>query len=126
MIPLGTAWPQGNRFERQGRLPEAEARFAQALKLDPANAEIWINLGATRYAGGHWPDAAQAFKRAIELAPDNATGYYDLALCALQDGHAPEGKALLRQALEVEPEHRGAREELRKIEQVDARGGSPL
>jgi 4-amino-4-deoxy-L-arabinose transferase-like glycosyltransferase len=119
-------WAEGNRFQRQGRLPEAEARFVRALKLDPANAEIWINLGATRYAGGRWPDAAQAFKQAIELAPDNATGYYDLALCALQDGHAPEGKALLRQALRVEPEHRGAREELRKMEQADARAASPL
>jgi hypothetical protein len=119
-------WAEGNRFQRQGRLPEAEARFTQALKLDPANAEIWINLGATRYAGGRLPDAAQAFKRAIELAPENATGYYDLALCALQDGHAPEGKALLRQALQVEPEHRGAREELRKIEQADTRGAAPL
>lgn len=108
-------WSEGNRFQRQGRMAEAEARFSRALELDPANAEIWINLGVTRYSTGRLPEAAEAFREAIRRAPENATGYYDLAMCELQTGRKETARALFRRALQVEPEHRGAREELARL-----------
>jgi tetratricopeptide (TPR) repeat protein len=42
-----------------GRNREAERAFAQALQLDPAWADAWINYGVARYREGHIEDAEE-------------------------------------------------------------------
>lgn len=54
----------------QSRQPgPAEARFRDALRLDPEHPAAWIRLGTTLWARGRREEAEQAWARAVALAP---------------------------------------------------------
>src|ERR1700730_6344170 len=54
---------------RAGRNSDAEARFRDALRLDPEHPAAWIRLGTTVWARGRLEEAQQAWARAVSLAP---------------------------------------------------------
>jgi tetratricopeptide (TPR) repeat protein len=109
-------WCAGNALQQMGRLEEAERQHRKALALDPANAEIWTNLGVDRYQGGHLAEAAALFHRATELAPASSGPYFNLAMCELQLGRPGQARRYLRQAVRIDPEHARARAELSRLE----------
>lgn len=55
--------------QRAGRAAEAEARFRDALRLDPEHPAAWIRLGTIFWTRGRPEEAEQAWARAIGLAP---------------------------------------------------------
>ena len=50
----------------------AERAFAQALQLNPAWADAWINYGVARYRQGHIDDAKAAMRQALIRAPGSS------------------------------------------------------
>lgn len=64
----------------------------EAIRLDPANPQQYINLGGIYYQLGLWTDAQNQFQIAIQLKPDYANAYYNL-------GHALEMQDELEAAL---------------------------
>jgi tetratricopeptide (TPR) repeat protein len=52
------------------RPSDAEAYFAEAMRLSPTDPEIITALGVTKAALGKRSDAAQLFRRALTLQPD--------------------------------------------------------
>ncbi|MGH7786015.1 MAG: tetratricopeptide repeat protein [Candidatus Binatia bacterium] len=58
----------------QARLADfeaARARFADAWRLDPWNAQTAVDLAAVQAAAGRWDDAAASLFAALALDPDN-------------------------------------------------------
>ena len=80
------AWSQRHPFEGAGGevadeepvlsdladLDEAARQYEQAVRLNPAYAEAYFNLGMTREEQGRTGDAVRQLQRALELQPDLA------------------------------------------------------
>jgi tetratricopeptide (TPR) repeat protein len=57
----------------------AEARFREALHLDPNLAAAWTNLGNLLERSGARGDAREAYQKALALDPDQPEARYNLA-----------------------------------------------
>nr|WP_277929259.1 sulfotransferase [Lysobacter sp. M2-1] len=56
---------QARELQRQGRGAEAIARFREALDTDPANGEVWYELGYLLKSEGRYEESLQAFGHAL-------------------------------------------------------------
>ena len=63
---------QGWALWQKGELSEAEAKFAEAVKLDPDYSVAWNGLGWARFNGGNYAKAEEAFLKAVETDDSNA------------------------------------------------------
>ncbi|MDG5748496.1 tetratricopeptide repeat protein [Qipengyuania sp. XHP0207] len=53
---------------------EASGRaYDRALRLDPQDPELWVDIGRLRFEGGEQAQAIDAAERALALAPQNAS-----------------------------------------------------
>jgi tetratricopeptide (TPR) repeat protein len=50
-----------------GRYPQAAASIERALRIDPNNAELWLELGEIQLAQGNAPQAASMARKALTL-----------------------------------------------------------
>lgn len=104
----------GLRAEMQGQWPEAVEVYLQALKADPAQANLWERIADIRATRLKDPAGAeQALKEAVKYAPDDTRLYSKLsqACAAAQDG--PSALAAINRAIELEP---------RNVDYLRARG----
>ncbi len=60
---------QGRALRRAGRPDQAAVTLERALRIDPNEPEIWLELAELRYAAADWPEAEQFARRARSLAP---------------------------------------------------------
>lgn len=56
---------------RGGNLPAAGAAFDRALRSNPDDPELWVDIGRLRYLGGEHALALEAAERAVALGPRN-------------------------------------------------------
>ncbi len=63
---------QGLALHRQGALPQAAARYSEALRRDPRNADALYYLAAIAGAEGRFDKAITLSRAAIEIAPNRA------------------------------------------------------
>jgi cytochrome c-type biogenesis protein CcmH/NrfG len=64
--------------QSRGRAPEAEAALVRAVRLQPADAETWRQLGRLRLSLGRPREALRAFRAAYFLDPASATSASDI------------------------------------------------
>ncbi|MFH1619559.1 MAG: tetratricopeptide repeat protein [bacterium] len=102
----GTAGSQAASLANQGRFAEAAAKFEEAIKAEPANATLYLNLGLVCRELGRYRDAVSYLEKSVELDPELNTAYYNLALiyealAVIPDkmGFAPDQENYLRKAL---------------------------
>lgn len=86
LAPLDiTAWENLNSTYRQlinfaqGADTWAIATSQQALRLDPNNPQLYLNLGGLYYSLGRTDDAIDLFQASVSLKPDFANGFYNLS-----------------------------------------------
>jgi tetratricopeptide (TPR) repeat protein len=60
---------QGIILWNQGKIPEAKAKFEEALKANPNHAESHFQLGMALLNEGKMPDAVGSFETYLKLAP---------------------------------------------------------
>lgn len=77
---------QGWQLWNERRLPEAEAKFREALMESDKDAKAWTGLGWTLTNMGRLKDASEAFKKSLALEPDNLSAQNGLGQCALGMG----------------------------------------
>jgi tetratricopeptide (TPR) repeat protein len=58
---------QGLTLSRQGRWKEAIAAYKESLRLNPDNAQTYLNLGFVYYELGYEREAQEAFDKASKL-----------------------------------------------------------
>jgi len=58
---------QGVSLARQGQWKEAIAAYKESLRLDPNNAQTYLNLGFVYYELGYDREAQRAFDKASKL-----------------------------------------------------------
>lgn len=61
---------QGIILWNQGKIPEAKAKFEEALKANPSHAEANFQFGMALLNEGKLPDAIASFEKYLSLSPD--------------------------------------------------------
>jgi Flp pilus assembly protein TadD len=63
---------------RQGEFSAAERHFREAVRLDPGNAKVRLNLAIALRDQGKIEDAAKQFSEVLRIDPDNEKAKHEL------------------------------------------------
>ena len=86
----------GAAYVRLGQYDEAIAQYEAALKTDPLNTAVRLNLALAFYKSARPNDAIPQLKRVLAAEPEAQNAYLVLADCYLQTGQDKEVVALLQ------------------------------
>jgi tetratricopeptide (TPR) repeat protein len=99
------AW-LGSGLLTLGRVDEAIAATAEAIKLDPENAQAYQALARAYWVGkGDFAKAIPAFEKSIELNPDAGYSYLQLGLLLSWEGRYAEAERVLRRSVELQEQY---------------------
>jgi len=102
-------------YKRAGQPAEAVAVFRQALKADPDDVELRLQLADALLANGQEQAAYNEVRRAAEVAPENDDAQLRLAGIQLERGERRAAEQILRQVLRRRPDHADARRLLARL-----------
>jgi tetratricopeptide (TPR) repeat protein len=74
------------------------ANFSEAIRLDPGNADVYLNRGALLMDSGGLLAAVADFERALELSPGSPAALYYAGVALEKSGDRERGLSYLRQA----------------------------
>lgn len=99
--PVTAALLEQSRAQRlSGELALASSTLDRAIRIDPRDPVLWLELARVRYVEGNWVQAEQLARKARALAAgDSLTGRAALRLQAdalERQGRAPEAERLRR------------------------------
>src|SRR5690349_13378848 len=99
-FPAAAQTPQqdyeaGVAARHAGRAEEALALFERAVRAEPGNADIHLQIGFAQLAIGRLDKAAAAFHRTLHLAPGYGDARLGLAQVAYRRGDLPGATAEL-------------------------------
>jgi general secretion pathway protein D len=149
-----TTFREGRDLAAEGRIEESLAKFQEAMKADPSNAEYrtayvvtrdraivgWMEVGDRARNAGRREEADVLYRRVLSLDPGNARARAALEVLARDARHADALKAAeaawakndgeaaltrLRGILSENPRHRAAADLYRAIEEKTARPPVP-
>lgn len=86
-----------------GRLEEALAEIAEALRLKPLFPEAWVNFGSILLALGRREEALLALGRGVAMRPDLAAAHLNYANALAAAGEAGRAEHHYREALARAP-----------------------
>jgi Flp pilus assembly protein TadD len=87
-----------------GMLDEAETLLEQVIKLTPADAVVWNDLGVVRVRRTHLARAIEAFERSVALNASYAVAHRNLAVALERAGKGGEAAAHYRAFLSLSPD----------------------
>lgn len=93
----------GRYLARLGRYREAASCFRQALREEPLDAGITLELAETLAALGERRAASLAFEQSIALNPQSAESYYGMGVLAILEGHLENAQRNFERAVELSP-----------------------
>jgi tetratricopeptide (TPR) repeat protein len=87
-----------------GQYDQAAEQFQQAVQLEPANDQAYVNL-AGAYQHLNQPDKAEeTYKRAISVRPQYWRGYNRLGAFYVAEAEYKKAAAMIRRATELDPD----------------------
>jgi tetratricopeptide (TPR) repeat protein len=86
---------------RRRQLPEAEAEYRTALRLDPGFVPALVNMADLDRMRGADQEGADLLKKAIAIEPENADALYSLGLLLVRRHDYAGALELLRRAYEL-------------------------
>lgn len=94
---------QAELYADEGRHADAVTEYQAAIKLEPANPDLYEGLG-DEYRSMSQLDAAQAaYKKGLELGPANPIAMYNLGSAEVESGDSASGVPLLQAMIKVYP-----------------------
>jgi tetratricopeptide (TPR) repeat protein len=102
-------YAHGQAWLALGEPARAEQAFAAALRIAPAWADAWINLGLCRYRQGAIEDAKAAMRNALRHAPNNRAAAANLGAFMRISGEPEAAEILLRRSIDSAPDNAAAR-----------------
>lgn len=94
----------GRLAEADGRLDQAESKYADAARADEQSPEPLARLGAVRCARGDVAGANDAFEKALARDPEYEPTWTERSRCALAHGSTQDALADARRALVADPD----------------------
>lgn len=74
--------------------------YSEAIRRDPVNPLLRLDLGGVFYSLKDWDSAIRTFQTAVSLKPDYANAYYNLALAYEQAGKSGEAVKAMQSAVQ--------------------------
>ncbi|MHB8055259.1 MAG: aspartyl protease family protein [Candidatus Aminicenantales bacterium] len=93
-----TPLPQAQENFRQGRFPEAEKQFGDAVGQEPGNYEALLGLGKLRLYANRYAEAESLLKKAQEAKPEEAAPKLLLAELYYRQNRFADAEPLFRAA----------------------------
>ena len=90
---------------RQGKIDEATAHYAEALRIHPHFAEARNNMGSVLFRRGKIDEAIQEYSEALKIAPHYADAHINLGMALVRAGKIPEAIGHYTEALKINPEY---------------------
>ena len=88
-----------------GRWEESEGGYQRVLKLNPVNAEAWLELTWVRAELGKTKAALEAAHTAAQLMPEHAEAWLNLAACLVEADEFDTALEALEEAERLEPDN---------------------
>ena len=88
----------------QGRLGEAIAAYEKIISINPNEANVYSNMGATLKSQGKYDEAISAYMKALAVNPDYFTAHYNLGIILQEQGQAEEALVSYNKAIELKPD----------------------
>ena len=118
---------RGLKLARQGRVPEAIAKFQAAIKLHRRLPEVHYELGLLYQQEGQSGKALEAYQAELALNPRHDAALNNMGVIHATNGNLLEAIPLLRRALEVNRRNSLAQENLDKaLQQKEKRTNQVL
>ena len=95
-----------------GQADEAIADFHEAIRINPADAGVWNNLGFAFAAKGRTDDAVACYEKSLRLDPDEADAHNNLANALSDAGKLDEAIRHYELALKARPDFADAHNNL--------------
>ena len=95
---------QAQAWARQGRYPEAEAAYREAVLTEPDRLKAYLGLGLVLRRQRRSAEAEAVFKHAILLKPDGVSAHMELGGALFEQGRYPEAAAAYREAIRLRPD----------------------
>ncbi|HET9033850.1 MAG TPA: tetratricopeptide repeat protein [Dokdonella sp.] len=105
---------------RQGRLPEAETAYREALATNSSDSEALRGLAAVRRSRGDLAECIQLVTRAQELAPDQPALLHLLGSVQFEASNINAAREAYERALALDPNLAGAHTALGHIAMMNA------
>ena len=102
----------GLALAAQGKLDQAIAQYAEALRLKPDLAGAHNNLGLALAAQGKLDEAIGHYTEALRLKPDYAEAHNSLGLALTAQGKTDEARAQYAEAVRLKPDYAEAHNNL--------------
>ena len=77
--------------------------YQQAVRLDPTNPVLRVNLGGVFFTLKRYDEAIQQFQISVALKSDFANGYYNLASALREKGDYAAAASAMRTVLQLVP-----------------------
>jgi len=94
-----------NILPKRGEYQRCSELFKEALKVNPDNAYLWVNLGNCQSYLGDANDAIISFSKAVELLPEVELFRVPLAQLLEKQGRLDDAERHFRRVLEIEPDN---------------------
>ena len=98
----------GLDLAKQGKMDQAKAHYAEALRLDPNFALAHNNLGLALAAQDKMDEAEAHYAEALRLDPNLAETYNNLGVALAQQGKIDEAITMFKKAIQIKPNFSGA------------------
>ena len=106
---------RGWLLQSKGRFAEAAIYYERIVAADPADWEIWNNLGNARHSAGDLAGAIDALGRARQLRPGLAPIQLNLGMSLAAAGRLEEALGPYAEAARLEPDDSALQLELGKL-----------
>jgi len=93
----------GSNYMLQEKPDEAEARFRQAIGLQPGDWSTYNLLGLFLYRSGRYSEAAAEYRKVIALDNSNFRGFSNLGTAYMLAGDFKAAASALNTAIQIEP-----------------------
>ena len=89
-----------------GDAPRAATMTRRAVRMNPNDADILLQLGKIYFAQKRHAEAEKTFRKLLELAPDHVEGLRRLAQAIqVEESGRPEAEDLLNRAVKLDPDN---------------------
>lgn len=93
----------GRILRRAGQLDQAVHQFVQAINLNPARVENYLELGKTYQDRKELDEALEVYQKAIVVAPDDPRPYQQAGQALKESKDYLGAEKMIRQAAELSP-----------------------